>query len=70
MKSLIDRAQSPLAITLLLIFMIGVLVGWPLLIIFALNTLFPALAINYGFWQWLSVVIINITCFGDRVNRD
>ena len=33
----------------------------PLAVIFALNTLFPVLAIPYGIWQWLAVVILNLT---------
>lgn len=40
---------------------IAVIIGWPLLVIFALNTLFPALAIPYTFWTWLAVVILNMT---------
>jgi len=30
----------------------------PLATIWALNTLFPALAIDYTFWTWLSVVVL------------
>jgi len=40
---------------------IAAVIGWPLLVIFALNTLFPALAISYTFWTWLAVVILNMT---------
>jgi len=32
----------------------------PLAIIWALNTLFPVLAIPYNFWTWAAVVIFNI----------
>ncbi len=30
----------------------------PLLVIWALNTVFPALAIEYTFWTWLGVLIL------------
>lgn len=33
----------------------------PFGIIWALNTLFPALQIAYSFWTWLSVIILNLT---------
>lgn len=31
---------------------------FPWVVIWALNTLFPVLAIQYTFWTWLAVVII------------
>lgn len=34
------------------------LVLFPWVVIWALNTLFPVLAIQYNFWTWLAVVII------------
>jgi hypothetical protein len=34
-----------------------VLVG-PILVIWALNTLFPVLAIPYDIWTWLAVVVL------------
>lgn len=33
----------------------------PLAILWALNTLFPVLAIPYTFWNWLAVVVLNLT---------
>ena len=47
-----------------IIFMIALLALAPLAIIWALNTLFPVLAINYGFFQWLAVVVLNLTWAG------
>ena len=47
-----------------IIFMIALIVLAPLAIIWALNTLFPVLAINYGFFQWLAVVVLNLTWAG------
>lgn len=50
---------------LLLILLVGVLISLgllaPLAIIWALNTLFPALNIAYSFWTWLAVVVLNLT---------
>ena len=46
------------------IFMIALIVLAPLAIIWALNTLFPILAINYGLFQWLAVVVLNLTWAG------
>ena len=40
---------------------------WPFAIIWAINTLFPLLAIQYTFWTWLAVLIITGT-FGSKVN--
>lgn len=37
---------------------------WPMGILWAINTLLPTLAISYGFWQWLAVVILQISTFG------
>lgn len=45
-------------------FLIALIVLAPLAIIWALNTLFPVLAINYGFFQWLAVVVLNLTWAG------
>ena len=35
----------------------------PLIVIWALNTLFPVLAINFSFWTWLAVAVLNVTYF-------
>lgn len=37
---------------------------WPLVLIFALNTLFPLLSIPYGFLTWLAMVVLNLGMFG------
>ena len=47
-----------------LIALIALIVLAPLAIIWALNTLFPILAINYGLYQWLAVVVLNLTWAG------
>ena len=56
MNKVLVGAGLVLLIVLLVIFE-------PLTIIWALNTLFPLLAINYGFFQWLAVVVLNLTWF-------
>lgn len=45
----------------LLVIALAIVIFWPLAVIFALNTLFPTLAIASGFWQWLSVLILTST---------
>jgi len=44
------------------------LVFGPLLSIWVLNTLFPALAIPYTFWTWLAMVLFN-AAFVSRYTR-
>lgn len=39
---------------------------WPFVIIWSLNTLFPALLIPYTFWTWLSMLIVSAT-FGPKM---
>jgi uncharacterized BrkB/YihY/UPF0761 family membrane protein len=36
----------------------------PITTIWALNTLFPILAIPYNFWSWLAVIVLNVTVLG------
>lgn len=47
------------AITLLGVVIIALVIVGPLLTIWALNTLFPALAIPYGFDTWAAVAIVH-----------
>lgn len=49
-------------LTLLVLAVLLIIFG-PLAIIWSLNTLFPILAIPYGFLQWLAVVVMNLTLF-------
>jgi hypothetical protein len=44
-----------------------IIVFGPLAIIWSINTLFPVLAIPIGFYQWLAVVILNLTVFGKAI---
>lgn len=41
-----------------ILLVVAVLVFSPMLTIWALNTLFPVLAIQYNFYNWLAVVIL------------
>ena len=43
---------------LLVLLIIGLIVVGPFITIWALNTLFPALAIEYTFQTWLAAVIL------------
>ena len=61
MKFIKDNSFKTLGIITLLILALAILILWPLAIIFALNTLFPTLAIASGFWQLLSVLILTST---------
>jgi len=45
------------AIGIILALLIWVVL-FPWVVIWALNTLFPVLAIQYTFWTWLAVVVI------------
>lgn len=51
-------------IALILILCTVVIVFWPFVLIFALNTLFITLSIPYTFWTWLSVAILQLSTFG------
>lgn len=57
------QTKDIIGILALLTFTALLLVFGPLAIIWSLNTLFPLLAIPYGFLQWLAVVVMNCTIF-------
>jgi hypothetical protein len=40
------------------VFLLALIIVGPLVSIWALNTLFPALAIPYTFWTWLAMFIV------------
>ena len=44
---------------LLIALAVALIIIGPILIIWALNTLFPALAIQYGIAEWAAVVILS-----------
>lgn len=45
-------------VVIVLAIIVAIVAFGPLLTIWALNTLFPVLAINYGFFEWLAVIIL------------
>ena len=45
-------------IVLGIVLIVILIAAGPLLVIWAVNTLFPALAIAYTFWTWLAVLIL------------
>lgn len=51
----------------LLTFAMLLIIFGPLAIIWSLNTLFPILAIPFGFYQWAAVVLLNLTIFSKAV---
>jgi hypothetical protein len=51
----------------LITLLILLLVFGPLAIVWALNTLFPVVAIPYNFYSWLAVVVLNLTWFFPKV---
>jgi hypothetical protein len=56
-----------MTIVALLVFAILLIIFGPLAIIWSLNTLFPILAIPFGFYQWAAVVLLNLTVFSKAV---
>lgn len=42
----------------LIAFLVIVLIAAPIAGIWALNTLFPVLAIPYNFWTWLAMAVV------------
>ena len=46
---------------MMILLVILTIVIQPLLVIWALNTLFPALAIPYTVWTWGAVVLLSMT---------
>jgi len=55
--NLTTKAVVMLAILLIVLF-------YPFGLIWALNTLFPALAIGYGWWEWLAVIVLSLSING------
>lgn len=48
----------------LIVFVIFVIVFWPFVLIWALNTVFISLSIPYTSWTWLSIWILQASTFG------
>ena len=55
------QTKDIMTIVALLVFAVLVIIFGPLAVIWSLNTLFPILAIPFGFYQWAAVVVLNLT---------
>ena len=53
-------------VVLFILFLLFLVLIGPILVIWALNTLFPVLAIPYDIWTWLAVVVLG-TLFKTRI---
>ena len=61
----VNKTNTPLAIlAFVLITAVCVTIAWPIVIIWALNTLFVTLSIPYSFWTWLAMAVLNVSTFG------
>ena len=50
--------EKNIIILVLVILLVLLVIAGPLITIWALNTLFPALAIPYTFWTWLAALCL------------
>jgi hypothetical protein len=50
-------------LALIALFIAAVILG-PFCVIWAINILAPAAVIQYGFWQWLSVILLGVVLLG------
>jgi hypothetical protein len=55
---MIDAIKNFTLVSVLVVIAVLVVIVGPLLVIWALNTLFPMLAIPYTFWTWSAVVFL------------
>jgi len=55
--------NTALKITLLIALAIVLIIVSPFISIWALNTLFPVLAIPYTIWTWLAMLVLNSAAF-------
>jgi hypothetical protein len=53
--------MNKLGVTAIVVILFLALVFGPLITLWVLNTLFPALAIPYTFWTWLAALIFNLS---------
>lgn len=55
------QTKDIMTILSILVLAMLVIIFGPLAVIWSLNTLFPVLAIPFGFYQWAAVVLLNLT---------
>jgi hypothetical protein len=58
MKEDFSVAQAVVMFIGIVMLIIALIIFEPLVIIWALNTLFPSLAIPYTFWTWLASLVL------------
>ena len=58
-----------LILILLIALIVSGIILFPLVQIWALNTLFHVLSIPYNFWSWLAMVVVNISFFGSSTGK-
>jgi hypothetical protein len=51
------------ALVVLILFSIALIIGWPLAILWAINTL-AGTSLSYSFFNWLAVVVLNLSVGG------
>jgi hypothetical protein len=55
--------MNKLGVTAIVVSVFLALVFGPLITLWVLNTLFPALAIPYTFWTWLAALVLNLSVY-------
>jgi hypothetical protein len=50
--------MKSITLTLMIVFIVALIIIGPIVTIWALNTLFPSLAIPYDFFTWLAVIVL------------
>ena len=61
------KVSSETGLILMVIFIVLVAIFGPLLTIWALNTLFPVLAIPFALKTWAAVILLGIFIRGDEI---
>ena len=65
------EGTSIVVLSLAALFIVLVVLLMPLAAIWAVNCLFPALAIPYSFWTWFAVVVLtNYSTFTIKQSRE
>lgn len=61
--------KNVLTLVGMIVLILIIVVAGPLLLIWALNTLFPVLVIPYTVWTWLAALILGATVSTTKVKR-
>jgi len=63
LKKLLGTAAGVIALVAVIVLAV---IFWPFAILWAINTIFPVLAIQYNFWTWLAVLVLNMHLYTAR----